>query len=162
MADTITLPQIDILIDAGEWGSDQELRDLCRKAVMATVRTAPLKMRQNSELSVLLTDDTSIRKLNRDWRGNDKSTNVLSFPAAETVPESAAGPLLGDIALAYETIAREARLEEKRFDHHLSHLVIHGFLHLFGYDHDLDHKALVMEELERLALAELGIQNPYA
>ena len=111
------------------------------------------------ELTVRLVDDAAIRTLNRDWRGHDTPTNVLSFPA----PEAAPGPIvyLGDIALSHETAAREAAAEGKSLADHVAHLAIHGFLHLIGYDHDRDARAEVMEGLERAILARLGIADPY-
>ena len=113
----------------------------------------------------MLTDDAGIRTLNRNWRGIDKPTNVLSFPALQ--PTGSGGPddaprMLGDIAIAYETMRREADDEQKPFDHHLSHLAIHGFLHLMGYDHETDDDAEAMESLEQEILAQLGIPDPYA
>ena len=96
------------------------------------------------------------------WRGKDKPTNVLSFPA---FPETKAGPLppmLGDIVLAAETVAAESELENKPLEHHITHLVIHGLLHLVGYDHETDAQADEMEALERRALARLAIPDPYA
>ena len=105
-----------------------------------------------AELAVMLTDDAGIRTLNSNWRGIDKPTNVLSFPALQ--PTGAGGPddaprMLGDIAIAYETTRKEADDEQKPFDHHLSHLAVHGFLHLIGYDHEKDDDAEAMEALER-------------
>jgi probable rRNA maturation factor len=119
----------------------------------------------DSELAVMLTDDAGIRTLNNNWRGIDKPTNVLSFPALQ--PSGRRGPaepprMLGDLAIAYETTRREADEEQKPFDHHLSHLAIHGFLHLIGYDHEKDEPAETMEELEREILSQLGIPDPYA
>ncbi len=115
-----------------------------------------------SELSVVFSDDVHITKLNAEWRGRDMPTNVLSFPA---FPVAVGGPIplmLGDIVLACETVEREARLEAKPPEHHISHLVIHGILHLLGYDHLNDAEAEVMEGVERKALARLAIADPYA
>jgi probable rRNA maturation factor len=98
--------------------------------------------------------------MNAHWRSKDTATNVLSFPAA---PSPGPGPHhLGDIVLACETVEREARAQDKPFDHHLVHLVVHGFLHLIGYDHDTDDEAEEMERRERDILARLGIPDPYA
>ena len=105
----------------------------------------------DAELAVMLTDDTGIRTLNSNWRGIDKPTNVLSFPAlqpAARAPDDAPR-MLGDIAIAYETTRKEADDEQKPFDHHLSHLAVHGFLHLIGYDHEKDDDAEAMESLEQ-------------
>nr|WP_201751924.1 rRNA maturation RNase YbeY [Microvirga arsenatis] len=112
------------------------------------------------EASVMLTDDARIRELNRTWRGKDKPTNVLSFPAPEQ--PGAAGPRhLGDIALAYETLVRESEEESKELAHHFAHLIVHGILHLLGYDHEVEEEAEEMEGLEVKALAALGIADPY-
>jgi probable rRNA maturation factor len=118
-----------------------------------------------TELAIMLTDDAGIRTLNSNWRGIDKPTNVLSFPALQ--PSGPRGPddaprMLGDIAIAYETTRSEADEEQKPFDHHLSHLAVHGFLHLIGYDHEKDDDAEAMEALEREILSQLGIPDPYA
>src|SRR6202040_2799092 len=118
-----------------------------------------------AEVAVMLTDDAGIQTLNHNWRGIDKPTNVLSFPALQ--PSGAGGDddaprMLGDIAIAYQTVRKEADEEQRPFDHHLSHLAVHGFLHLIGYDHEKDDDAEAMEALEREILSQLGIPNPYA
>ena len=105
------------------------------------------------ELSIALVDDADIQALNRDYRHKDRATNVLSFPQE--------GPLLGDIVLALETVQREAAEKSISLEHHVSHLIIHGFLHLQGYDHETDETAREMEALEISALAALNIDNPY-
>ena len=112
-------------------------------------------------MSLCLTDDAEVRALNARWRGLDKPTNVLSFPAApaERMREA---PLLGDIALAYETLAREAEKSGASLADHYRHLVAHGFLHLIGYDHQTDEEAERMEALEKRILARLGVADPYA
>lgn len=115
-----------------------------------------------TELSLLFTDDASIRGINAEWRNQDKPTNVLSFPAYPIVPGDVPGPMLGDIIFARETIEREAKELEKPFDTHLSHLLVHGFLHLFGYDHMNHEEAAVMEGLETRILLGLGLSDPYA
>jgi probable rRNA maturation factor len=111
----------------------------------------------------LLSDDETIARLNGQWRGQDKPTNVLAFPAPALY---AAGPNertpLGDIAIAYETLAREAEVNGAAVSDHLSHLVVHGFLHLLGYDHHMDDEAERMERLERDILARMGVDDPYA
>ena len=109
----------------------------------------------------MLTDDSAIRALNRDWRGKDEPTNVLSFPAAAPGKAGRARRMLGDIVIAYETVAREARAEGKPFDHHLAHLAVHGFLHLLGYDHETDARSRAMERLETRDPARLGVPDPY-
>jgi probable rRNA maturation factor len=113
------------------------------------------------EVAVVLADDVFIQNLNRIWRGRDTPTNVLSFPTKKP----AAGPpptVLGDIVIAYETVAQEAVAQRKRFLDHVAHLAVHGFLHLFGYDHESGGEADAMEALERKILRELGMPDPYA
>jgi probable rRNA maturation factor len=117
-------------------------------------------------VSVLLADDAAVRDLNRAWRGRDKPTNVLSFPAFEPgTPVPADGPPvpLGDIAVALETVLREAEAEGKTPADHLAHLVVHGTLHLMGRDHEAgEAEAAAMEALEVAALATMGVADPYA
>lgn len=118
------------------------------------------------EIAIVLGDDAEVRALNARWRGIDKPTNVLSFPALDpdTLAAQPAGMpvLLGDVVLAFETCAREAAEQGKSIADHLSHLVVHGTLHLLGYDHETDEDAEVMEPLETRVLAGLGIVDPYA
>jgi len=109
------------------------------------------------EIIVLLTDDAAIQQLNAQFRGKDRPTNVLSFPAAES-----AAPHLGDIALAYGVCAAEAEAQGKPLRDHLMHLTVHGVLHLLGYDHEADAEAEEMEGVERAILATLGVSDPYA
>ena len=114
----------------------------------------------DGEVSILLTDDSAIRSLNRDWRGIDKPTNVLSFPAAKT-KAGAGAKFLGDIVIAYETLERECDDEDRIFLHHLAHLAVHGFLHLIGYDHQTDKDADAMEGLESKIMTRMNLPNPY-
>jgi probable rRNA maturation factor len=153
--------EIDILVEASGWGDEEHLAALVRRAVDAATAGAGLDVAATSELSVVFTDDAAIRALNASWRGKDKATNVLSFPAAALTPGSAPEPLLGDIVIARETVEREATLEAKPFEHHLTHLIVHGFLHLLGYDHEGPEEAEAMEGLERRVLARLAIPDPY-
>ncbi len=113
-----------------------------------------------AELSILLTDDAQQRELNKEWRDKDSSTNVLSFPQIE--PFGPVVGLLGDITLARETLQREAADLGKSFEDHFTHLVVHGFLHILGYDHLTDAEAAEMEGLETRILAALGVDDPYA
>jgi probable rRNA maturation factor len=113
-----------------------------------------------AEISILLTDDEEQRGLNAEWRGKDSSTNVLSFPQIE--PFGPVFGLLGDITLARETLEREALDLGKSMEEHFTHLVVHGFLHILGYDHIEEDEALVMEGLETHILSGLGIADPYA
>ena len=112
-----------------------------------------------AEVSIVLTDDAEQRELNRRWRGIDQPTNVLSFPQIE--PFAPVAGLLGDIILARQTLERDAAEQGKPFADHFSHLVVHGFLHLLGYDHVAEAEALVMEGLETQILETLGIADPY-
>lgn len=152
--------QIDIAMEAGGWPAEEELSRYAGNAADA-VFTELAIADPASELSVVFTDDASIRALNRDWRGKDKATNVLSFPAFEVAPGDPLPPMLGDIILAFETVSREAALEGKPFAHHLTHLLVHGLLHLLGHDHENDEDAEEMEGLERKSLARLAIPDPY-
>ena len=157
-------PETDILVTAQCWQSESAAEAIIHRAIemaatMVDAETA------DAELAIMLTDDSGIRTLNKNWRGIDKPTNVLSFPALQpTGPreDDDAPRMLGDIAIAYETTRAEADAEHKPFENHLSHLAVHGFLHLIGYDHETDTDAEVMEELERKILAQLGIPDPYA
>lgn len=159
-----TLPDTDVLIVAECWHAEPEAEAVIRHAVEAAAAFVETDV-ADAELAIMLTDDAGIRTLNCNWRKIDKPTNVLSFPALR--PEGTRRPgdppaMLGDIAIAYETTRREADDEHKPFEHHLSHLAVHGFLHLIGYDHENEADAEVMEDLERRILAQIGIPDPYA
>jgi len=155
----------NIVITTDCWKAEPGAEDIVQRAILAAAGAAPGRIDRRadgSELAVMLTDDAGIRALNHDWRGIDKPTNVLSFPAV-ALPHGGSQPrALGDIAIAYETTRREAEGENKPFGHHLSHLAVHGFLHLIGYHHETDDDDEAMEELERHILARLGIPDPYA
>jgi probable rRNA maturation factor len=160
----IALPMTEVLVVADCWQAEPDAEAVVHRAIAAAAETVDADT-GDAELAVMLTDDAGIRTLNSNWRGIDKPTNVLSFPALQ--PTGAGGPddaprMLGDIAIAYETTRKEADDEQKPFDHHLSHLAVHGFLHLIGYDHEKDDDAEAMETLEQQILAQLGIPNPYA
>jgi probable rRNA maturation factor len=145
---------IDIRVESDLWKRKREIKTVARRAI---VKAATVVALPTCELSVLLTDDPTIRTINADWRGVDAPTNVLSFPA----PGGGDRPFIGDIVLAYETIAAEARAERKPFAHHFAHLAVHGFLHLLGYDHIRKKDAETMEEAERGILRQLRIPDPY-
>ena len=157
---------IDISVAAGVWPSHDALAETAKTAIEAATTVARLADRStlsgsdlDGEVSIVFTDDAAIRVLNERWRGQDKATNVLSF--AQDGPGRQAG-MLGDIVLAQETVAREAALEGRLLNHHIAHMIVHGFLHLLGYDHQNDIDAQTMEDLERKALTLIGIADPYA
>jgi len=153
--------EIDINVQAGSWRKAlPDFEGLCMRAVRAAANGGPY-WDGPAEVSVLLTDDAAVQILNRDWRGKDKPTNVLSFPAGDDDMPPGAPVLLGDIAVAFETTSREALEQNKPFADHFSHLLVHGMLHLLGFDHETEQDADEMEPLEIEALAGLGIDNPY-
>jgi len=133
---------------------------LAERAVLAALEHSGAVMAGVAELSIVLLDDAGQQVLNRDWRGIDKPTNVLSFPQIE--PHSPLSGILGDITLARETLEREAAELGISLAHHFTHLVVHGFLHILGHDHLDEAEALVMERLETQILASMGIADPYA
>lgn len=159
---------IDHRIEAGDWtaleATGGPLDDLLDQTLETAVRHLALvqsvMIMTGAEVSVLFSDDAHVKIINRDHRGMDKPTNVLSFPQKRR-DIKAFGPYLGDIVLANETVLREAAVEDKPPRHHLQHLLVHGFLHLLGYDHETDAEADVMERLERDILLTLGIADPY-
>jgi probable rRNA maturation factor len=160
----IALPLIEVLVAADCWHNAPGAEAVIRRAIVTAAGSVDADI-GGAELAIMLTDDSTIRALNRDWRGLDKPTNVLSFPVQPPTAASKTGDaprMLGDIAIAYETLRREADHEGKPFNHHLTHLAIHGFLHLIGYDHEDDADAEVMEAREAEILARLGIPDPYA
>lgn len=155
---------VDITRQSEAWGMVAE------EVVLRTVQTAfqatGKGLKGAHELSVLLADNEFIHTLNRKYRGKDKPTNVLSFPQADLLVTDDAGLMgevaLGDIVLAIETVEEEAHSQNKAFDTHLAHLVVHGVLHLLGYDHESDADAEEMEALEIEILKGMKIANPYA
>ena len=152
---------VDVVIESDEWASIPELESRISAAADAALRASGVATLPAGEIAVLLTDDEGVAILNERWRGRAAATNVLSWPAVapKLLPLS---PMIGDIALAYETCSREARDEQKPFADHVTHLVVHGTLHLLGYDHETDAEAEAMEALERSVLARLGVADPYA
>lgn len=144
---------LDMRVDEGGWAQAfPDLEAICLKALNAGADAGGIA----GEVSLLLTNNEAIQILNRDWRGKDKATDVLSFPADEMDR-----PLLGDIAVALQTCQRDADEKSIPLDQHLSHLLIHGYLHLIGHDHMEDPEAVKMEALEVTALASLGWPDPY-
>jgi probable rRNA maturation factor len=151
--------RVEIAVESAGWDETPDLSAHVGRAIAAARRLADVTTAPAAEVSLLFTDDAHIRQLNAQWRGQDKPTNVLSFPGAGEIETA---PLLGDIALAFETTAREAREQGKPLADHVAHLVVHGFLHLVGYDHKTDGEAEEMEALERAILKHMGVPDPYA
>jgi probable rRNA maturation factor len=170
-------PAIDIMVDSPLWKAQRGVRAVLQRAIG---EAAAMVATSGGELAIVLTDDSAIRALNRDWRGKDQPTNVLSFPApapSGSLPRKRGrirlgdsrragarrGPvrLIGDIVIAYETVEREAVAAQRPFRHHLTHLAVHGFLHLVGHDHAAEAEAEAMEALEIAVLARLSMPNPY-
>ena len=150
-------PQIDIQMQSPLWEAQPLAAQTVREAIAAA---ASALSTAGGEVSIVLADDLAIRVLNRDWRGIDKPTNVLSFPAADRKTSEDAR-LLGDIIIAFETLERECDNESRIFLHHLAHLAVHGFLHLIGYDHQTDSQAEEMEGLESKIMTRLNLPDPY-
>lgn len=151
---------IDLAVESPLWSAVPDLPVLAEQAIAAAVAEAEADLPPACEVSCLFCDDAAIRSLNARWRGIDKPTNVLSFPAGG--PEApGATALLGDIVMAYETVAAEAAREQKSIEAHVSHLVIHGFLHLIGYDHEDGPEAEAMEALETRSMRRLGRADPW-
>lgn len=154
---------LDVVAESPLWHDAMPMAEIIVRRAVAAALPAQF---HNAELCVLLSDDAAVRDLNSRYRGRDAATNVLSFPAARDGTPVAAGSglptLLGDVAIAFETVRAEAESEGKSLDHHLSHLVVHGVLHLLGYDHETDAEADLMESRERDILASLAVPDPYA
>lgn len=151
---------LEIAIIRNDEAWPEDLDPLAERAVMEALKQSRAKLKGAAELSILLTDDEEQHELNQQWRGKDSSTNVLSFPQIE--PFGPVTGILGDITLARETVEREAIEQGVTFNDHFTHLVVHGFLHILGYDHLTDAEALQMESLETAILASLGVADPYA
>jgi probable rRNA maturation factor len=151
--------EIDINVAAEDWDRLEGLEALTHDSVTACLAESGVRLIEGCELSVTFCDDPEIRELNAQWRDKDKATNVLSFPTPGPLE---ARPLLGDIVIAYETVVREAAEQEKTLRDHTAHMIIHGFLHLIGYDHETAAEAEAMEGLERRIASRLGLRDPYA
>ena len=163
-------PELDLVLDVEDPRWETALLDpraLLREAVALALAGRWTEARP-IEIGVKLTDDKAVQALNREWRGRDKPTNVLSFPMGDPDPMPAgetgmAMPwLAGDIVMAYDTVAAEATEAGKPFAHHVAHLAVHATLHLLGYDHEAEPEAIEMEAAEIALLARLGIPDPYA
>ncbi len=169
------MTMLDICLDADpDWDSSSQITggwaDLARRAAISAIAESAFPQlgsgERSVELGVRLTGDDEVRALNAEWRGKDKATNVLSFPLAEPAQLDEAAPggpelMLGDIVLARGVCAAEAADKAISIEHHASHLLVHGTLHLLGYDHHDDDAAADMEAREVRALARLGIADPY-
>jgi probable rRNA maturation factor len=164
---------VDVLITSSAWKMLPQAVAVVQRSIAAAAAAKPGPRLRNAEVSVLLCDDATIAALNGRWRGREKPTNVLSFPAllpngarlSDRIPTDGIRPdkiPLGDIAIAGETLVREADASGKTVPAHLAHLVVHGFLHLVGYDHETDDEAEEMERLERDILARISVADPYA
>lgn len=152
--------RVEVRVTAAAW--ERRLRSapvVARRAARAALRAGGA--RPPGELSVILADNRLSRRLNRAWRGQDKPTNVLSFPASDGREPREAPVLLGDVVIADGVVATEAAAQGKRLSAHLAHLVVHGVLHLLGHDHRRDAQARRMEALEIRILRGLGVANPY-
>ncbi|TXH33159.1 MAG: rRNA maturation RNase YbeY [Rhodospirillaceae bacterium] len=159
--------RIAVVIEEDDWQADLPavsglLRKAARRAMAQARQDGWQGSRKAHELCIVLSDDRHVRQLNRDYRGKDKPTNVLSFAALDAgKPDSGMLWHLGDVILALGVVRKEAAKQRKALGDHLTHLVIHGVLHLLGYDHEEDAEAERMEALEIAALKRLGIGNPY-
>ena len=165
----MTAATIVVAVEAEDWPTAlPDVEERCRAAAAAALAAADVDLPAGvvPEISVVLADDETVRQLNRDWRGKDAPTNVLSFASldADGAPPVPGAPLLlGDVVLAWGVCAAEAARDGKPLADHLAHLVVHGILHLVGYDHERDDaEAEVMESLEVAVLAALGVPDPYA
>lgn len=145
---------LDLRIEGSGWSAAvTDIEPVCQAALNAGFRLTG----KSGDVALLLTDDAELQQLNRDWRGKDKPTDVLSFPADEME-----APFLGDIAISLGVASRDSRARNITLSDHLIHLLLHGYLHLLGYDHMSDDEAREMEGLEIRALASLGIADPYS
>lgn len=150
---------IEAAVECPQWEKLPNIDGLLAESLQAVLNETGEDVREDAEVSFLFCDDARIRELNRQFRGKDQPTNVLSFPGPEPLDEA---QFLGDIALAYETIAREAREQGKSLEHHCRHMIVHGFLHLLGYDHEESVEAEEMEATEIRILQALGVEDPYS
>jgi probable rRNA maturation factor len=149
---------VDVEVANPAWLAAGDVDGLAQDAVAATLSEVGARVHPDAEISIRLCDDDEIRALNLAWRDKDKATNVLSFPA----PAGNKGPLLGDIVVAFEYVSEEAREAGRSLRDQLAHMMVHGLLHLLGFDHETAFDAEKMENLERRILAQLGIDDPYS
>ena len=146
---------MDLRVESEDWQNISELENVCQRALDAGF--AKMAPTQDASIDILLTDSDTLAALNQQWRDKAGPTDVLSFPA-DPNPQG----FLGDIAIAYGMLYKDAQTGGKTLVSHLSHLLVHGLLHLFGHDHIEENEAKTMEDLERAALAQLGITDPYS
>ena len=158
MSPGVTL-EVEIVRHEDAWTPAQITDAVIERAACEALLAAPPLRQGAYQVTLVLTGDAEMRNLNRTWRGKDAATNVLSFPAGDDLSEPG---MLGDVVLTYETTLKEAREQTVTLQDHVCHLVVHGVLHLLGFDHATDEEAERMENLERTALASLGIADPYA
>lgn len=152
-------PAIDFAMECPSWAGLGNLERIVTDAIHAALAETAAEILAEAEVSLLFCDDAAIKTLNKAWRGENKATNVLSFASPGPL---ARRMMIGDIAIAFETTEAEALAEGKPLEAHVSHLVVHGFLHLLGYDHEHEADAETMENMERRVLASLGIADPFA
>jgi probable rRNA maturation factor len=153
---------IEIAVQPAAKSLDRAIGEIIASSILSAnsyLSTNGLAGPAQGVVSVRVDNDEGVRLLNKVWRGIDTPTNVLSFPAPD--PQPGPDKVIGDIAISYETAAREAAAERKTFRDHVAHLSVHGFLHLLGYDHESDHDAEEMERLERTILARVDVPDPY-
>jgi probable rRNA maturation factor len=153
-------PSIDIAVESPLWAEVVGIERLIQRAILATLASTDARLHPEAELSVLLCDDARIQTLNKNWRDIDKATNVLAFPAG-AASQLARAKIVGDLAISFETVDREAQSDHKSFADHFSHLVVHGWLHILGYDHANRVEAEAMEAVERRVLHTMNIADPY-
>lgn len=157
-------PSLDLVQDRGDWPDQSHVMEWFERAIDAATQATSFNL-GHGEVGVVLTDDASMQRINREHRGRDVSTNVLSFPGL--TPSALADLdgkrpfLLGDLVFAFQTIESEAKAGQLSLHDHMSHLIVHGFLHLLGYDHEEDAEAEAMEAMETRILASLGVADPY-
>ncbi len=149
---------IETSVEFAGWSRLDGLDTLVAESLQSVLEESGDKLVEGVEVSLLFCDDARIQELNRDFRGQDKPTNVLSFPSPDPLETAR---FIGDIAVAYETVAREAQEQGKTLKQHCGHMIVHGFLHLLGYDHEEEAEAEAMEAMETRILRRLGVDNPY-
>lgn len=165
-------PKAEIVVADEAWHAlEFDVSAVVERAVRAAIDPAAPPALRGATIDILLTSDAEVRRLNARYRKRDEATNVLSFPQIDSIwrysnvavamDGSRDEILLGDVVLARETIVREADEQGKTMPDHLAHMVVHGVLHLLGYDHDDDRRAAEMEALEKRALAAIGVNDPY-